>query len=49
MVPRRQEGDFEMLHTSVTAIAAVLMTLSTFSATLVILDNGPAAVASQLA
>lgn len=38
-----------MLHNSLPAIAAVLMTLSTFSATLVILGTGPAPVASQIA
>jgi hypothetical protein len=49
MVPRQQQGNFDMLHNSFPAIAAVLMTLSTFGGTLVILDNGPAAVSAQLA
>jgi hypothetical protein len=38
-----------MLHNSFTAIAAVLMTLSSFSATLVILGAGSAPVTSQVA
>jgi hypothetical protein len=49
MVPWRKRGNFDMLHNSFTAICAVLMTLSTFSATLVVLGDGPTAIASQLA
>jgi len=44
-----KRGNFDMLHNSFTAICAVLMTLSTFSATLVVLGDGPTAIASQLA